>query len=96
MQGKATVGRYLQKAVGYSLTGDTSLECLFIMYGPTTRNGKTTTIETILRLMGEYGRSAKPDMLASNFRGPSNGALPRTWRVSPEPALWVYPRWSRS
>ena len=74
MQGKATVGRYLQKAVGYSLTGDTSLECLFIMYGPTTRNGKTTTIETILRLMGEYGRSAKPDMLASNFRGPSNGA----------------------
>lgn len=74
MQGKSAVGRYLQKAVGYSLTGDTSLECLFIMYGPTTRNGKTTTIETILRLMGEYGRSAKPDMLASNFRGPSNGA----------------------
>lgn len=74
MQGKTAVGRYLQKAVGYSLTGDTSLECLFIMYGPTTRNGKTTTIDTILKLMGEYGRSAKPDMLASNFRGPSNGA----------------------
>ena len=74
MQGKTEVGKYLQKAVGYSLTGDTSLECLFIMYGPTTRNGKTTTIDTILRLMGEYGRSAKPDMLASNFRGPSNGA----------------------
>ena len=74
MQGKKEVGRYLQKAVGYSLTGDTSLECLFIMYGPTTRNGKTTTIDTILKLMGEYGRSAKPDMLASNFRGPSNGA----------------------
>lgn len=74
MEGKTAVGRYLQKAIGYALTGDTSLECLFIMYGPTTRNGKTTTIETILRLMGEYGRSAKPDMLASNFRGPSNGA----------------------
>ena len=74
MQGRSAVGRYFQKAVGYSLTGDTSLECLFIMYGPTTRNGKTTTIDTILKLMGEYGRSAKPDMLASNFRGPSNGA----------------------
>ena len=74
MQGRSAVARYLQKAVGYSLTGDTSLECLFIMYGPTTRNGKTTTIDTILKLMGEYGRSAKPDMLASNFRGPSNGA----------------------
>ena len=72
MMGKTAVGRYLQKAIGYSLTGDTSLECLFIMYGPTTRNGKTTTIDTILKLMGEYGRSAKPDMLASNFRGASN------------------------
>ena len=75
MEGKTAVGRYLQKAVGYSLSGDTSLECLFIMFGPTTRNGKTTTIETILRLMGEYGRSAKPDMLATNyFRGQSNGS----------------------
>ncbi|MBR1708605.1 MAG: hypothetical protein IJ719_07250 [Clostridia bacterium] len=74
MVGRSSVAKYLQKAVGYSLTGDTSLECLFIMYGPTTRNGKTTMIDTILRLMGEYGRSAKPDMLASNFRGPSNGA----------------------
>ncbi len=74
MMGKTAVDRYLQKAVGYSLSGDTSLECLFIMYGPTTRNGKTTAIDTILKLMGEYGRSAKPDMLASNFRGPTNGA----------------------
>jgi len=75
MEGKEAVARYLQKAIGYSLTGDTSLECLFIMFGPTTRNGKTTTIETILRVMGEYGRSAKPDMLATNyFRGQSNGS----------------------
>ena len=75
MEGKTAVARYLQKAIGYSLSGDTSLECLFIMFGPTTRNGKTTTIETILRVMGEYGRSAKPDMLATNyFRGQSNGS----------------------
>lgn len=74
MEGKTSVIKYLQKVMGYSLTGDTCLECLFIMYGPTTRNGKTTTIETILRLMGEYGRSAKPDMLAANFRGASKGA----------------------
>lgn len=75
MEGKAAVSRYFQKAVGYALTGDTSLECLFIMYGPTTRNGKTTAIESILHVMGEYGISSKPDLLASNyFRGPSNGA----------------------
>lgn len=75
MDGKIAVARYLQKAIGYSLSGDTSLECLFILFGPTTRNGKTTTIETILRIMGEYGRSAKPDMLATNyFKGQSNGS----------------------
>lgn len=75
MVGRKNVARYLQKAIGYSLSGDTSLECLFIMFGPTTRNGKTTTIETILRVMGEYGRSAKPDMLATNyFREQSNGS----------------------
>ena len=73
MQGNTAVSRYLQKAIGYTMTGDTSLECLFVMYGPTTRNGKTTTIETILRVMGEYGCSAKPDLLAANFRGPSSG-----------------------
>ncbi len=75
MERRASVSRYLQKAIGYSLTGDSSLECLFIMYGPTTRNGKTTTIETILKVMGEYGRAAKPDMLATSyFRGQSNAA----------------------
>ena len=47
MQEKTAVG-YFQKAVSYAMTGDTSLECLFIMYGPTTRSGKTTAIETIL------------------------------------------------
>lgn len=75
MSGQAAVARYFQKAVGYALTGDTSLECMFIMYGPTTRNGKTTAIETILHVLGEYGISSKPDLLAANyFRGPSNGA----------------------
>ena len=73
MQGNKIVSQYLQKAIGYTMTGDTSLECLFILFGPTTRNGKTTTIETILRVMGEYGCSAKPDMLASNFRSTSSG-----------------------
>ena len=30
--------RYLQKAFGYALTGNTRYECLFILYGATTRN----------------------------------------------------------
>ena len=36
---------YLQKVIGYSMSGDTRLECMFILYGPLTRNGKGTTME---------------------------------------------------
>lgn len=47
---------FLQRAVGYSLTGDTSEHCIFILYG-TGANGKTTFINTIKALAGDYGRS---------------------------------------
>ena len=67
--------RFLQKAIGYAMSGDTRLECMFILYGATSRNGKGTTMETVLRIMGEYGRTAKPDMLSAkgliNSSGPS-------------------------
>ena len=62
---------YLQKAIGYSLTGDTRMECLFILYGPTSRNGKGTTMESILRIMGEYGKNADPTMLQAKFNSQS-------------------------
>jgi putative DNA primase/helicase len=38
-------------AVGYSLTGHTSEECLFYVHGPT-RSGKGTFSETLLKLLG--------------------------------------------
>lgn len=69
----ADLALYLQKALGYALTGDTSLECLFILYGATSRNGKGTTMETILRILGEYGRTAKPDMLSKKGFADSSG-----------------------
>ena len=65
--------RYLQKAIGYAMSGDTRLECMFILYGPTSRNGKGTTMETVLRILGEYGRTAKPDMLSKKMFADSSG-----------------------
>lgn len=41
---------YLQKAVGYSLTGHTREEILFYLYGPS-RSGKGTIAETLMRLI---------------------------------------------
>ena len=73
MQGDKARADYLQKAIGYSLTGDTKMECLFILYGPTSRNGKGTTMESILRIMGEYGKNADPTMLQAKFNSQSGG-----------------------
>lgn len=56
--------RYFQKALGYALIGDTSKECFFLLYGATTRNGKGTTTETILHLLGDYGKTLPPNRLA--------------------------------
>ena len=72
-EGDADRIRYLQKAIGYAMSGDTRLECMFILYGPTSRNGKGTTMETVLRIMGEYGRTAKPDMLSKKSFADSSG-----------------------
>lgn len=75
MQGDMATATYIQKVIGYCLTGDTSEECFFTLYGATTRNGKSTLLETILRLLGDYGRSAKPETFAlkkiANGSGPS-------------------------
>ena len=48
---------FLQKAVGYSLTGNTREECLFFLYGPA-QTGKTTFIETIQHLLADYAATA--------------------------------------
>lgn len=47
------VRKYLQRAVGYSLTGDTGEQCLFFAHG-TGRNGKSVFLETIGALLGEF------------------------------------------
>ncbi|MCD8396687.1 MAG: phage/plasmid primase, P4 family [Lachnospiraceae bacterium] len=62
--GDSALAAYIQKALGYALTGDTSYECFFILYGATSRNGKSTLCETFMRLMGDYGRSANAETVA--------------------------------
>ncbi len=60
--------RFLQRAVGYSLTGDTSEDKLFILHG-TGRNGKTTFLETIARLLGPYGMRTPTETLMARRSG---------------------------
>jgi putative DNA primase/helicase len=54
---------FIQKAVGYSLTGDVSEQCLFFPYGGG-NNGKTTFLNTIHALLGpDYAAQAMPELL---------------------------------
>jgi putative DNA primase/helicase len=71
MCGDADTAIFLQKSLGYALTGDTSHECFFIVYGNTTRNGKTTLSETIAYILGDYARTIQPQTLS---RRPSDGS----------------------
>ena len=56
--------RYLQKIAGLALTGNTQEESCFILYGSTTRNGKSTFCETLIHLLGDYALTMKPESLA--------------------------------
>lgn len=72
MQGDAGNIAYLQKAMGYGLTGDTSEECFFLLYGATTRNGKGTLMETYMAIQGGYGKAARPETITQKDKANSN------------------------
>jgi putative DNA primase/helicase len=50
---------YIQKAVGYSLSGLTNQQCFFILHGRRS-NGKSTFVNAIRDVMGEYASTASP------------------------------------
>ncbi|MEE1314326.1 MAG: phage/plasmid primase, P4 family, partial [Faecalimonas sp.] len=74
MQGRQELIDFLQMSAGYALTGLTNYECFFILYGSTTRNGKGTFCETLLHLLGDYGRTAQAESIAC--KSFSNGSAP--------------------
>lgn len=54
--------RYVQKAVGYSLTGSTAEQCAFFLYG-TGKNGKSTFIDVIRDVFGDYAANIQPETI---------------------------------
>jgi len=55
------VRAFVQRAVGYSLTGDCGEEVLFFLYG-TGRNGKSKFIEAIQYVMDDYASTTRPEV----------------------------------
>ncbi len=62
MDGKKDLISFLQRAIGYSLTGSTREQCLFILYG-SGANGKSTFLETIAELLSGYAQRTPTDTL---------------------------------
>jgi P4 family phage/plasmid primase-like protien len=69
---------YLQRAVGYLLTGLTSEEVLFVLWGAG-NNGKSTFRETLFALLGEYAVGSDASLLVTTKR--TGGATPDLARL---------------
>ena len=64
MSGDMEKTKFLQKILGYALSGDTRHECMSVLYGASTRNGKGTLCESVLKVFGGYGCTARPETIA--------------------------------
>lgn len=67
---------YVQKAAGYSLTGDTGEQCIFVAHGAG-RNGKTTLLNAMKFVSGDYAMTARCELLMksankTNHEGEAN------------------------
>lgn len=72
-EGNQNLMSFLQRAVGYTLTGVLHEKCMFVLVGGT-QTGKTTFIETISALMGsDYARNAQmTTLMQSRYEGIPN------------------------
>jgi putative DNA primase/helicase len=54
--------QFLQRAIGYTLTGSARERVLFMLHG-TGANGKSTLLETVAGLLGDYAKSTRAETL---------------------------------
>ena len=75
MAGNQNLIAFLQRAIGYTLTGVIREHVLLILYG-TGRNGKSTFLNLLQRLLGAYAMKAPSELLmvSNNDRHPTERA----------------------
>jgi putative DNA primase/helicase len=71
MSGNQELVSYLQKALGYSLTGCTIEKAVFVLFGDG-NNGKTTLLSTIRTLIQEYATLVQVDSLMTRSEESNN------------------------
>lgn len=68
--GDQTLADWLRRAVGYTLTGLTSEQQLFFLWG-TGANGKSTLLDVLLTMLGTYGIVGDENLLTSTSGHPT-------------------------
>ena len=74
--GNIELQAYLQRLVGYALTGDTREHCFAFLYGHGA-NGKSTFLDTLTRLIGNYACQTQPETLMARRGGGASSDLAR-------------------
>jgi putative DNA primase/helicase len=59
----ADLRTFIQKAVGYSLTGDMCKQVFFFVYGRSGNNGNSTLVNLIREMLGDYGLHIQTETL---------------------------------
>jgi putative DNA primase/helicase len=75
-QGDKELVEYMQRLIGYSLTGEITEQIMVFLIGGGS-NGKSTFINTIKDLMGEYGKQAKSDTFIKKKETGANNDIAR-------------------
>ena len=67
---------YVQRAMGYCLSGDISEQCIFIQYG-VGANGKSTLLSVLRAVLGDYAVQASPETFMVQRGAGTRGDLVR-------------------
>lgn len=78
MGGDKELVSYLQRVVGYCLTGDTSEQVLFLLHG-TGSNGKTVFLEVLRALLEPFAVTTEPDLLMTRRNDAHPTGLAALW-----------------
>lgn len=72
---------YIQRCVGYTLTGDTREQCFFECYGSGS-NGKSLFLNTLQRIMGSYALNAQVESILTRGSNSGGGASSEIARMN--------------
>ena len=73
--GDKDLQEYIQRSIGYSISGSNKEQCAYFLYGMG-NNGKSTFLDTVADILGNYAMNVQPDtlMLQSRLGSAGGGA----------------------